>query len=180
VSASLAKDNAAFANSRDGGVLVIGKTESDIGSFELAGLSKDEAKSFETTKVARWVNNHFSPPINVVCHQHEYQDKRFVVITIGEFDDFPALCTKSFQDPSNPKKHILRERTLYVRNSNAESAPLESTDELRILIGLATAKRGNDMLKVFESMLMGRPLVSLPTNEERFNEELASIEQRLD
>lgn len=178
-SASLAKDIAAFANSRDGGVLVIGKTETESGSFILTGLTDDEAKSFETTKVARWVNNRFSPPINIVCHQREYQGKRFVVITIGEFEDVPALCTKSFQDPSNPKKCLLRERTLYVRNSNAESAPLESVDELRTLIGLATSKRANEMLTTFESMLKGRPLVSPPTDEELFNEELERIEQGL-
>ena len=178
-SASLAKDIAAFANSRDGGVLVIGKAETDSGTFDLLGLTDAQARSFETTKVAKWVNNRFSPAISIVCHHHEYEGKRFVLITISEFEDVPVLCTKSFQDPSNPKKHLLRERTIYVRNANAESAPLETVDELRALIGLATSKRANEMLTTFEAMLKGRPLVTSPTDRESFDEELLLIEQGL-
>lgn len=178
-SASLAKDIASFANSRDGGVLVIGKSETDAGDFDLTGLTDGQAESFETTKVARWVNNRFAPPMNIVCHQHQHDGKRFVVITIEEFQDIPVLCTKSFQDPANPKKLILRERTLYVRNSNAESAPLESVDELRSLIGLATSKRANEMLVTFEAMLKGRPLLSQQSDEEQFRDELLEIERGL-
>jgi len=178
-SAALAKDIAAFANSRDGGAIVIGKSESPAGGFALVGLSDEEARSFETTKVARWVNTRFSPPIGVVCHHHVYQNMTFVVVTVSEFDDIPILCTKSFQDPANPKKHILRDRTIYVRNSNAESAPLESVEELRRLIGLATSKRANELLSSFQSMLSGQPLVPLPTDGEQFESELISTEQAL-
>ncbi|APZ93318.1 helix-turn-helix domain-containing protein [Fuerstiella marisgermanici] len=178
-SASLAKDIASFANSKDGGVLVIGKSETESGDFELTGLTDEQAESFETTKVARWVNNRFAPPMNIVCHQHRHEDRRFVVITIEEFEDIPVLCTKQYQDPANPKKHLLRERTLYVRNANAESAPLESVEELRLLIGLATSKRANEMLTTFEAMLKGRPLLSQQSDLDQFEDELASIEQGL-
>lgn len=176
-SAALAKAIAAFANSRDGGVLVIGKSETAPGQFELTGLTDDQANSFDTTKVAKWINNKFAPPIEVICHQHCYKGNRFVVITVVEFKDVPILCTKSYQNPENTKKHIIRERTIYVRNSNAESAPLGSVEELRELIGLATSKRGNEMLKMFESMLKGKPLVALPNDEEQFDDELNRIEE---
>src|SRR5688572_761700 len=48
-SASLAKDIAAFANSRDGGVLVIGKAEMPDGSYALQGVTPEQAASFDTT-----------------------------------------------------------------------------------------------------------------------------------
>lgn len=52
-SASLAKDIASFANSRDGGVIVIGKSEASDGSFSYDGLMSDQAASFDTTKVGQ-------------------------------------------------------------------------------------------------------------------------------
>lgn len=174
-SAGLAKDIVAFANSKDGGVLVIGKSECDDGSFSLDGVTDQQAASFETTKVATWVNNRFAPPIGLVCHTHQYQNKKFVVITVDEFSDVPHLCTKSFQDPQDSKKHLLREKTIYVRTANAQSAPLGTIEELRSLIGLATAKRGHEMLTMFNAMLSGSPLVSSKSSQEQFEEELADV-----
>ena len=178
-SASLAKDIVAFANSRDGGVIVIGKSEVGPGGFELAGLGEEQVSSFETTKVAAWVNSRFAPPVKLVCHLQNHEGKRFVVITVSEFDDIPILCTKSFQNPADGKTPLLRERTIYVRNANAESAPLGTVDELRTLIGLATAKRGNEMLSMFESMLKGKPLLNDTSDDERFEEEFERIQAGL-
>lgn len=174
-SASLAKDIAAFANSRDGGILVLGKPEVEPGKFQLVGLSNEQANSFETTKVANWINSRFGPPLRLVCHRHEYQGLTFIVITVSEFEDVPHICTKSFQDPDNPKKHLLREGSLYVRGSNAESAPISGVEQLRTLIGLATAKRGQEMLAHFEAMLKGRSLISTPNDEELFQRERETI-----
>jgi hypothetical protein len=178
-SAGLAKDIAAFANSKDGGVIVIGKSEGGDGSFVLDGVSDQQSATFETTKVATWVNNRFSPPIGLVCHTHQYQNKKFVIITVDEFSDVPHLCTKSFQDPNNSKKHLLKEKTIYVRTANAESSPLGSIEELRALIGLATAKRGHELLTMFNSMLAGSPLLPNKSAEEQFEAEFAVVEKDL-
>src|SRR5205807_6185147 len=67
-SASLAKDIASFANSRDGGVIVIGRSEAGDGSFSYDGLSPEQAASFDTTKVGQWVNSRFAPPVRLACH----------------------------------------------------------------------------------------------------------------
>lgn len=115
-SASLAKDIASFANSRDGGVIVIGKSEAGDGSFSYDGLSPEQAASFDTTKVGQWVNARFAPPVRLSCHQAELDGRKFVVIIIQEFDDVPSLCVKSFQETGNPKNHLLREGTIIVRN----------------------------------------------------------------
>src|SRR5437870_240294 len=77
-SADLSKDFAAFANSKDGGTIVIGKSETSPGKFVLVGLSKEEADSFDTTKVSSWVNQRFSPPISLTCHRVEYKGMTFV------------------------------------------------------------------------------------------------------
>jgi hypothetical protein len=174
-SAGLAKDVAAFANSRDGGVLVIGKEEVSPGNFVWHGLTEEQAASFDTTKVATWINNYFAPPLRLVCHRQEHNGKMFIVITVAEFDDVPAMCVRPFFDPRNPKKSLLKEKTIYVRNANAESSPLGSVEELRSLIGLATRKRGDELLTTFHAMLKGKPLVPPPTHDEEFAEQLDEV-----
>jgi hypothetical protein len=178
-SAALAKDIAAFANSRDGGVLVIGKSEPTPGHFQLDGLTREQADSFDTTKVANWVNARFSPPIRLACHRQEYDGRVFVVITISEFLDIPHICTKGFQDPAEAKKHLLKEAAIYVRTANAESAPVSGVEQLRALIGRATAKKGDELLKQFDSILRGRPTLANRTDEQLFADELEMIETGL-
>ena len=107
-SAKFAKDIAAFANSRDGGVIVVGKEEPSPGQFVLKGLTPQQADSFDSTKVAAWINNRFSPPIRLVCHRQEHDGRAFIVITVAEFDDVPVMCIKSYQDPQNAKTILLR------------------------------------------------------------------------
>lgn len=179
VSASLAKDIAAFANSRDGGILVIGKTEGADGKFEFEGVSPQQAASFDTTAVGQWVNSRFSPPIHFVCCVAEYQNSTFVVIVIQEFDDIPSICTKSFQASTDPKKHLLREGAIYIRNQNAESKPLLNSDELRSLVGLATKKRSTELLAHFDAMLQGRSLATLGQTEDLFADEIEQVQTDL-
>lgn len=181
-SASLTKDILALANSRDGGVIVIGKAEAQPGKFVLAGLSDQQAASFETTKVAAWVNNHCSPPVNVVCYRQEHRDRTFVVIAVSEFHDVPVICTKQYEVPSpgKPSKVLLRKGAVYVRTANAESAPLSSVEEMRQLIGLATVKRGDQMLAMFQSMMKGRPLLAEKPHEELFQAEREEVRAALE
>lgn len=161
-SASLAKDIMALANCRDGGVIVIGKREPQPGCFVMDGLSDEQAISFDTTKVAAWVNNHCSPPVHLACYRQEHQSRIFVVIAVSEFQDVPAICTKQFEMSSQGKqqKLLLRKGDVYVRTANAESAHLPSVEEFRQLIGLATAKQGDRMLAMFQAMLKGHPLIA--------------------
>lgn len=178
-SASLTKDVAAFANSRDGGVIVVGKAENSDGSFSYVGLLPEQAGTFDTTNVGQWVNARFSPPIRLTCNQAEYQGRRFVVIVIQEFDDIPSLCIKSFQDTANPKSHLLREGTIYVRNQNAESKPIKTVDELRTVIGLATRKKGDELIAHFEAMLRGRSLASPEPAPDPFKQEMEQVQSDL-
>ena len=117
--AGLAKDIAAFANSNNGGWLVIGKSQAASGQFTLEGVSEEQAASFETTAVARWVNNRFAPEIQLECRRVEHEGKPFIVIRINEFDDVPVICTKRCDDPNNAKKPILDVGCVYIRGKNA-------------------------------------------------------------
>lgn len=178
-SAGLTKDILAFANIRDGGVIVIGKEEVSSGAFKLTGLTSQQANSFDTTKVATWVNNHIAPPVSLVCNRVEHDGKQFIVLTVAEFGDVPVICTRPFELAGKPPKVVLRKGAIYVRTANAESAPLSSIEDLRTLIGLATRKRGQELLTMFESMLKGKPLLALPSDDEKFQAEQKEIEESL-
>jgi len=173
-SAGLAKDIAAFANSRDGGAIVIGKSQKD-GGFEYEGVTKEQAESFDTTRVANWVNSRFNPAVNLTCHKVEVDGKDFVVIVISEFSDIPSLCIKNFDCQIKKGKLVLRAGSLYVRTMNAESAPIGSPDQLRDLIGMATRKRADEMLATFHAMLQGRPLIASPDDRKQFEKHLSDV-----
>jgi hypothetical protein len=169
-----------FANSRDGGVIVIGKDEESPGSFTPTGLTGNQADSFETTKVATWVNNKGAPPVNLVCYRVQHDGNEFIVLTVAEFDDVPVICTKQYELPGKPAKVVLRKGAIYVRTANAESAPLSSIEDLRTLIGIATTKRADEMLSMFQSMMKGQPLLEAKPDEEHFEVERGGVEAALD
>ncbi|QDT24415.1 helix-turn-helix domain-containing protein [Gimesia chilikensis] len=178
-SAKLAKVIVSFANSRDGGAIVIGRSEVN-GQFEITGLTEDEAISFETTRVASWINSRFSPPVRLVCSSIEYECKRLEVISVAQFEDIPIICTKPLLDPTDSRKELLKQGTIYVRNQNAESAPLKTVEEFRTLIGLATSRQGDQMLSMFDSILKGKPILPVENHQERYEAELKRIEKGLE
>lgn len=181
-SAGLTKDFLALANSRDGGVIVVGKKELQPGKFEMTGLSDAQAASFDTTKVATWVNNYCSPPVNLVCYRQEFESQQFIVIAVSEFHDVPVICTKPFdvQSTGKPPKTVLRKGAIYVRTANAESAPISSVEEMRQLIGLATVKRSDQLLAMFQAMTKGRPLLPEKPHEELFESEKKEVRTALE
>lgn len=167
-SAELTKDIIAFANSREGGTIVIGKAEKGRQN----GLSEEQAATFDTTRVAKWVNNHCSPKVRLTCHPIMYEGLRYIVIKIAEFDDIPVLCIKNWEDSN---KLVLKQGTLFVRNTNAESTPIQNVDELRVLIGLATVKRKDEFASILQVLTSGHSIISRPSDDEQFKEEWASM-----
>src|SRR5262249_15946451 len=121
----------------------------------------------------------FAPPVRMACHQAELNGKKFVVIIVQEFDDVPSLCVKSFQETTNPKNHLLREGTIYVRNQNAESKPIKTVDELRAVIGLATDKKGEEVIGQFHAMLKGQSLANFGPAPDPFETEIQQVRSDL-
>lgn len=177
-SAKIAKDIAAFANSRDGGLIIIGKKELGANRFDLTGVTEDQANTFDTTKVATWINNRFSPPIQLECHRVPHDSKDFIVIQVKEFADIPVLCIKDFDPDGDTKKRLLKCGMIYVRGSNAESRPLTSVEELRQLIGIATSKRGDELLELMSNAMKGFPFAAStkePQDADRITDEIKNI-----
>jgi hypothetical protein len=177
-SAGLTKDILAMANSQDGGAVVLGKREVG-GKFVLEGLTAEQADSFDTTKVAQFVNSRCGPPVVPIVYKHDRDGKTFVVIVVREFADVPVICTKDYPDPANPKKLLLRAGSIYVRTSNTASEPLRNPDDVRVLIGVATRKQGDQLIASFEAIIRGRSIVPAAPPVDQFVTERDLVEKAL-
>jgi predicted HTH transcriptional regulator len=157
----LTKDIMAMANT-EGGYVVIGVSEAESG-FRLDGLAPDQAGTFESSQICRFVQNYADPPVNVRVIKVTLQGLMFVVLEIPRFADTPHLCQKTFPD-------VLRERELYVRTDNNESAPIKSSSDFRVLIETSIRNRADSLLSSFRTILKGSAASenASPTDEERF------------
>jgi hypothetical protein len=164
--ASLAKDIAALANTKGGGALVIGKADANREGIR-DGLTESEVQSFEVTKVAKWVNNHFRPAIELSCHPVHHEGRHYVVIKVEEFSLTPVMCTKSSQSEKN--KPILEVGGIYIRTKDVESTKIQSADDFHDLVRRAAIKHRDEMQEAFAHVLRGQTASNAPTDEQQFD-----------
>lgn len=169
--AKLAKDIVAFANSERGGVIVIGKEEMG-GTLQFKGLDEAQLKSFDTTKVSKWINSRFHPAISLTCYTYRHVNDDLVVIAVDEFSDIPHLCTKQFGDGGDK----VTTGTLVVRTEAAESTRLQTTDQFRTLIQRAVFKQQDKIRQMLNDALAGQLAPKLPTDEAQFELSAKAIE----
>jgi hypothetical protein len=157
----LTKDIMAMANT-DGGYIVIGVSEVESG-FRLDGLAPDQAGTFESSEVCRFVQKYADPPVNVRVMKVTHQGLLFVVLEIPRFADTPHLCQRDYPE-------VLRDRELYVRTDNNESAPIKSSTDFRALIETSIRNRADSLLSSFRTILTGSAGSenASPTDEEQF------------
>lgn len=178
-SAELAKDIVALSNTRGGGALVIGVRELAAGEFDRCGVTQEQADTFDTTKVASWLNTRFDPPVRLGCFRtHDNDGVLFIVIVVSEFNELPAMCVKAFQDSENKNKPILRVGDIYIRTENSESAPIRKTDDLRQLISLATTKKHDELLQSISSLLAGTAQTPA-TMSEPYADDLSEMQESM-
>lgn len=154
--ASLAKDVVAFANTRNGGIIVLGREENKkLRTFNDIGLSDDAYSSFDTTDCLNWINQRFSPDVEMICYHREKDGKKYVIIEVEEFSEEPIICVRNLQEQGGAK-YLLKEGEIYVRGKNANSKKLDSADEMRRLTGLAIRKKGDELLASIDAIIAGR------------------------
>jgi hypothetical protein len=140
----LVKDILGMANS-EGGFIIIGVSETPSG-FSRDGLTTEQLKTFDTSRINRFVQNYADPPINARLRKLEHQNKTYVIIEVPQFPDTPHICQKDFPD-------VLKRGTLYVRTDNNESAPLLSSSDFRAIIERAVRNRSDALLSAVRSIL---------------------------
>lgn len=146
----IAKDVLAFANARDGGVILIGV---DDKTGELEGLTEEQAASFDQTKFNDFVHKYTDPRHTVGVQRLVVDGKRVVIIDIPEFADVPILCARDANSSSNPKKLILRNACLYKRTEKASSEPIEDADSMRELLNRGLLRRQDELFRAFKQII---------------------------
>lgn len=140
----IVKDILALTNT-NGGYLVIGVAERNS-KFEYAGVTQEQAESFETTKVNNFVNKYADPPINVIVRSISYESKEFVVIQVPPFPNTPSICQKEFPG-------TLTSPTIYVRTDNNESAPVKKSSDMNAVVENAVRNREDKILELVRGVL---------------------------
>ncbi|MBM4032414.1 MAG: ATP-binding protein [Planctomycetes bacterium] len=166
---ALVKDILAMANTK-GGRLVVGVSEGPKG-FSYDGLTHEQAATFETSRVNRFLNRYADPPINTVVHRPELDGKTFVVIEVPVFHDTPHICQKDYTE-------TLEAPCIYVRTDNNESAPLKTSADFRGIVEHAIRNRGDQLLTSFRAILMHGDRPREETGTELFQAQIKAGSKR--
>ena len=144
----IVKDIVALANTK-GGFIVVGVSETPTG-FSFDGLTEEQCKSFETTRLNDFVQKYADPPINARVIKHESEGRNFVIIEVPRFPDTPHICQSNFDG-------VLARGRVYVRTDNNASAPIENASDMRAIVEHAVRNRGDQLLASFRAILTGTP-----------------------
>jgi predicted HTH transcriptional regulator len=162
-----------MANRRDGGRIVLGVREDEVGKLELVGLTQVDAGTWRNDHLAEAIAPYADPYVGIQAQEHVHEDKLYVLIEVHEFEEVPVICRRSY--PPTPKagqKPILRTGAIYVRTRRKpETSEPPGQTEMRELIELATEKRMRSLLGT-----LGRAGLEVaspqPRPEEKYQAEL--------
>lgn len=126
-----------MSNTKGGGYVVIGVDETTDHKADLKGLDDTLLGSFEDYEAIKgaidgFVYGYVDFQIGVA----EYDNHKFAVIAVSEFEETPNLCKKNGQENG-----ILVKDELYVRSKSSSPATIKATDlELREILKMAADK----------------------------------------
>lgn len=167
----LVKDILGMANTL-GGYIVIGVSESPTG-FVWEGITAQQARSFDTSRVNRFLQNYADPPINTTLRKKDDDGKTFVIIGVPRFSDTPHICQKDYPG-------VLTAPTLYVRTDNNETAPIRSSADFRSIVEHAIRNRGDKLLASVRAILTTGEMPLNLNDEEQFQAQLSESAIRFD
>jgi len=171
IRAKITKSIMALANLRDGGFIVIGKEEQQDRSFKLVGMMQEDFDSFDEDDVKAYVYARTEPPVSFKVLKEEYDNKKFIVIEVKEFDDIPIVCKKDYDD-------VLHAGNIYVRSKGKpESIAIPSDTEMRELIEIAVDKGVSKYVQRLQRTGIWAPKEEAPRadDEEEFKKQRADI-----
>ena len=164
---NIVKAALAFANTRNGGYIVIGMNPLGGGQYEAEGMSPEHLAGYTLDTVQTEVNRHAAPFVSLDAAQHEHDGKTFFVIAVDPFGDVPVICTSGAGD--------LRQAAIYTRSRRmVSSAPIDNETDMRDLIDLATDR---SVARLRARGLLPPVAAGVPIDDDWFDEQERSIEQ---
>ncbi len=165
--AAVVKDALAMVNTQDGGKIIFGVRDAD---FEPIGMPDDDFESFDATRFADFLNRYADPSFACAVHKFTVDTKKFVVIDVPEFTTVPIICKA---DANDAQQHqVLKRGALYIRTNRASSEAVPDSEAMRDLMNRAVVKRGDELLRMVERLIKGKPIA---LDEQSANETMAEI-----
>lgn len=162
-----------MANLPGGGVIIVGVNEGANHAIEPVGLNDADLATWNFDDVAAGVGAAADPRVGFDLEVVPQGDRRFIVLTIHEFDIIPVLCSRDF---SNPGEVILRKGALYVRgHGKPETSEVASQTAMREVLDLAIDKGVRTfMARVYRAnvLVAPPPLPAQPADIDQFQAEL--------
>jgi predicted HTH transcriptional regulator len=155
----LAKDILALSNVQDGGIILIGVSDS---TFSRQGVSEEQKASFKVDIMRDQMASYADPHVNfTVQFPVDRYGKEYIAIRVSQFDQIPVICRRDSNDT--------RAGTVYFRNRNrrVESAAVSNSYDMRDIIQLAT-------VRMMQSLRQAGFEVNSP-HDDRFDEELGGL-----
>ena len=152
-----------MTNTRGGGRIVIGVAERD-GGYSADGMNDEHIDAFPAEEELRAAVNGFAQPfVEPQLDECEHDGRRFLVITVPEFELEPVLCMKA-------EGHRLQEGKLYVRSTRKpETVEVRNPTDMRALLRLATQKALRQEVENLRDLGFLPPMAGTrPVDEELF------------
>jgi len=146
----ITKDVLAFANSRDGGVILVGVNDK---SGTLEGLTDEQSASFDQTNFNSFIQKYTDPRHTANVHRIEIDGSRIVAIDVPEFSEVPILCARDANSSINSSRLILKKAALYKRTDRATSEVVEDAQEMRELLNRGLLRRQDELLRAFKQFI---------------------------
>jgi len=168
------KDILAMANTQDGGRIVFGVKDKDI---DYVGLSEDDFKSFDPTKVNDFLHNYTEPKHSCYVYKQKLDEKFIVIIDVPEFPEVPIICKNDAHSSIDKSKQILKKGQIYIRTEKASSEAISSVEEMREFLGRALIKKSDELLQSVERLIKGKPLKPTEESKEKYREEIKEADE---
>jgi predicted HTH transcriptional regulator len=176
---SLVADIMAFANTQDGGTIILGL---DDKTLDFSAVPGDWWNSYDATKVMNAVNKYCDPRINVRITKildFEYKNKKgpLVILKISEFSDSPIICKSNGNTSEN--KPIFYAGQIYIRTNRVSTEAVSNAQDMRDLIVRGMLKKRDELLQSFEAIISGKK-TPLPVQLfAEYNEEIKNAMESL-
>jgi hypothetical protein len=131
----MAKDFLSMSNVQDGGLIIIGVEESELG-FRAVGIGEGNLKTYVFDDMKDQLASYAEPAVQFTVYTpKDFKDRQYVVIKIHPFAEYPVLSKKDIDKE-------LKSNTIYYRNSHKrpQSAPVANLTDLQDIIERSAIK----------------------------------------
>jgi hypothetical protein len=149
---------AAFANTDEGGFLLIGVSD----DRRVVGVSASIAAAYDQTRVHRIVAQYLAPPPALQVRHHEHEGHRLIFIEIPSFEEVPCVVRQS----ATFGQEKIVAGTLLFRTNAAESAALTTEASLRALCDTLVKRRASTFVDLIQRGTLGKTQQRAPESHD--------------